>query len=143
MSDDKPDLYAGLDQMIAKPTKPSAGEPTAPEPVQPDAPELAARATTSSTMHDAASGHPAEDETHLVRQLEPDLPDEPYLYRKQTLEFGPKDLEAVEKLQRVMSETHKRQITKTDIVRAAVEFLSMDCDAHAEQSFIVRKFVRR
>ncbi len=142
MSDDKPDLYAGLDQMIAKPTKPSPAEPTTPEPVPPDAPEPSIK-TTSIAVHETASSHPAEDETHLVRQLEPDLPDEPYLYRKQTLDFGPKDLEAVEKLQRVMSETHKRQITKTDIVRAAVEFLSKDCDAHAEQSFIVRKFIRR
>ncbi len=49
----------------------------------------------------------------------------------------------MEKLQRVMSETHKRQITKTDIVRAAVEFLSKDCDAHAEQSYLVRKFMVR
>jgi hypothetical protein len=142
MSGDKPDLYAGLDQMIAKPTKPAAAEPAPPEPVQPEAPEPAAEATTSA-IHKAASGHPAADETHLVRQLEPDLPDEPYLYRKQTLDFGPKDLEAVEKMQRVMSGTHKRQITKTDIVRAAVEFLSKDCDAHAEQSYLVRKFVRR
>lgn len=143
MSEDKPDLYAGLDQMIAKPTKPSLSAPTAPDPIQPEAPAPAAKAATSSIVHEAAIGHPAEDETHLVRQLEPDLPDEPYLYRKQTLDFGPKDLEAVEKLQRVMSETHKRQITKADIVRAAVEFLSKDCDAHAEHSFIVRKFVRR
>jgi len=28
-------------------------------------------------------------------------------------------------------------------VRAALEFLSKDCDAHAEQSYLVRKFVRR
>ena len=143
MSEDKPDLYAGLDQMIAKPTKPSPAEPTTPEPVQPEAPEQVAKIQTNTAVPTAASGHPAEDETHLVRQLEPDLPDEPYLYRKQTLDFGPKDLEAVEKLQRVMSETHKRQITKTDIVRAALEFLSKDCDAHAEQSYLVRKFVRR
>ena len=143
MSDDKPDLYAGLDQMIAKPTRPSAGEPATPEPVQPEAPETAAKVQTNTAVQTAASRQPADDETHLVRQLEPDLPDEPYLYRKQTLDFGPKDLEAVEKMQRVMSETHKREITKAQIVRAAVEFLSKDCDAHAEQSFVVRKFIRR
>ena len=143
MSEDKPDLYAGLDQMIAKPTKPSSAEPATPEAVPPDAPEPEAKVQTDTAAKKAGTGHPAEDETHLVRQLEPDLPDEPYLYRKQTLDFGPKDLEAVEKMQRAMSETHKRQVTKTDIVRAAVEFLSKDCDAHAEQSFIVRKFVRR
>ena len=143
MSDDKPDLYAGLDQMITKPTKPSPAEPAAPEPVPPNAPEPVTTIQTDTVANRAASGDPADDETYLVRQLEPDLPDEPYLYRKQTLDFGPKDLEAVEKMQRVMSETHKRQITKTDIVRAAVEFLSKDCDAHAEQSYLVRKFVRR
>ena len=142
MSEDKPDLYAGLDQMIAKPTRPSSAEPATPEPVPPDPPEQSIK-TANIAVHEAAIRHQEEDETHLVRQLEPDLPDEPYLYRKQTLDFGPKDLEAVEKMQRVMSETHKRQITKTDIVRAAVEFLSKDCDAHAEQSYLVRKFVRR
>lgn len=59
------------------------------------------------------------------------------------LEFGPKDLEAVEHVQIAMSETHNREVTKTELVRAAIEFLVKDYNAHREQSLIVRTFVRR
>jgi len=142
MSDSKPDLYTGLDQLIAKPTRP---EEPAPEAPQPPASALTTDGPSSEQRKQLRNGKKTDDEegTRFVRELDPDPPDVLYLYRKQTLEFGPKDLEAVEHVQNAMSETHKREVTKTELVRAAVEFLVKDYNAHREQSFIVRKFVRR
>ncbi len=142
MSENKPDLYAGLDQMIAKPTKPAEPEPEA-QPAPTTTREADHAVSESRGNQETNKKSDGTSGTRLVREVEPDLPDVLYLYRKQTLEFGPKDLEAVEHIQQVMSEAHTRQITKTEIVRAAVEFLVKDFNAHREQSFIVRKFVRR
>ena len=80
---------------------------------------------------------------NLVRQLEPDPPDAPDLYRKQTINFGPDDLDAVQKMQDALRDLHKQEISKQDIVRTAVEFLLKDHDLHKEDSFLVRKFVVR
>jgi hypothetical protein len=86
---------------------------------------------------------PPDTAGSLVRQLEPDVPDAPDLYRKQTINFGPEDLESVHKMQQALRDEHDQEISKQDIVRAAIELLVKDFDLHKENSFLVRKFVRR
>jgi len=140
-----PNLYTGLDQLIAKPTRAE----TAAVPVQ-TAEEPVVRQDTITpvpgTRQEETQKKPAappDTAGNLVRQLEPDPPDAPDLYRKQTINFGPDDLEAVQKMQDALRDLHKQEISKQDIVRAAVEFLLKDHELHKEDSFLVRKFVRR
>ena len=143
MSEATPNLYAGLDQMVAKPTKTESVAVPAQAPT-----EEVQEATTPTPRNGPpekqkeTAVHP-ETEMNLVRQLEPDLPDAPDLYRKQTINFGPEDLESVHKMQQALHDGDDQEISKQDIVRAAIELLVKDFDLHKEDSFLMRKFVRR
>lgn len=136
-------LYAGLDQLIARPTrKESAAASAFPVPPEPE-PEKAN--TTSEEIGKApVRTEEAESPANLrtVRQLDPEPPDSPALYRKQTPQFGPGDLAAAERLQAAMV-TRGGQVGKNDLIRAAVEFLAKDYEAHQDDSYLVRKFIMR
>jgi hypothetical protein len=144
MSEATPNLYAGLDQMVAKPTKT--------ESVAVPAQALSEEARKEAIVPGHGNGQAKEEKKtavllepdgNLVRQLEPDLPDALDLYRKQTINFGPEDLESVHKMQQALRDEHDQEISKQDIVRAAIELLVKDFDLHKEDSFLMRKFVRR
>jgi hypothetical protein len=137
-------LYAGLDQMIAKPTRNGLLEAsevpkvTEPEPVKRSAAgvEDSRQAPVPAPETETPTG------VSLTRRLDPEQPDSPALYRKQTLQFGARDLEAVQRLQQAMA-ARGNEVAKNDLVRAAVEFLAKDFDAQQDDSYFVRKFVRR
>lgn len=139
MSEAAPNLYTGLDQLIAKPTRTERA--TVPMPVVEASPD----ATPANGEADKQNNMPVSPETpgNLVRQLEPDPPDAPDLYRKQTINFGPEDLESVHKMQQALRDEHDQETSKQDIVRAGIELLVKDFDLHKEDSFLMRKFVRR
>lgn len=142
MTEATPDLYTGLDQIIAKPTKPATAPEAKPETAENVAGGLDA-AEESNGKKKTTEQPQTEVGTALVRRLDPDPPEALELYRKQTLQFGPKELDTIQRIQQVMSNKHHRETTKNDLVRAAVEFLAKDFDAHSDDSFLVRKFVRR
>jgi hypothetical protein len=137
-------LYTGLDQIIAKPTRPPATEPgdvhqlSTPEAAKavPSLPEPSKAQKETAGPLDTASG------ASFARRLEPDPPEALPLYRKQTLQFGPKELETVQRLQQAMA-ARQHEISKNDLVRAALEFLAKDFTAQKDDSYLVRKFVRR
>ena len=142
MAMEAPELYNGLDQLIAKPTK----EDPVTAPQEEPAPPAESPALLDDRPHVNQTGeqaHSSDGEGNLVRRLEPDLPDAPDLYRKQTLQFGPKELDAIRTMQQGMSERHNQTLSKNDLVRAAVEFLAKDFAMHKDASFLARKFVRR
>lgn len=141
MSETAPNPYSGLDQLIAKPTR---AETT---PVQ------SPQGSHAEPILDAQSHQQTEDlqkktpepnaDTNLVRRLDPDPPDTLELYRKQTIYFGPKEIEAILRLQAALADVNDQEISKIDIVRAAIELLLKDFELHKADSFFVRKFVRR
>lgn len=142
MSETAPNPYSGLDQLIAKPTRAETS------PVQSPQENDAERVIPSQSRHQAEdlqkkrTPEPNAD-TNLVRRLDPDPPDTLELYRKQTIYFGPKEIEAILRLQAAMTDVHDQEISKIDIVRAAIELLLKDFELHKADSFFVRKFVRR
>lgn len=143
MTPQPPTLYAGLDQMIAKPTrKEETGASERPTPQEPEREKAnAATENIGPTTARVLAAQPSTD-MRMIRRLDPEPPDSPALYRKQTLQFGPIDLEAVQRLQAAVA-ARGHQVGKSDLVRAAVEFLAKDLEAYEGESYLVRKFVRR
>jgi hypothetical protein len=137
-------LYAGLDQLITKPTRNSARDVTAVDVHTESEPELPIMARAPEARQTVAPTQETETPTgvSLTRRLDPEPPDSPALYRKQTLQFGARDLDAVQTLQQAMA-ARGREVAKNDLVRAAVEFLAKDFEAQQDDSYFVRKFVRR
>jgi hypothetical protein len=137
-------LYAGLDQMITKPTRNSTRDVTAVDVHSESEPEKSISAGTEEAGQAAVPAPATETPTgvSLTRRLDPEPPDSPALYRKQTLQFGARDLETVENLQQAMA-ARGCEVAKNDLVRAAVEFLAKDFEAQQDNSYFVRKFVRR
>jgi hypothetical protein len=137
-------LYAGLDQMITKPTRNSARDVPAADVHTESETEKPITAGTAGARQTVAPNQETDTPTgvSLARRLEPEPPDSPALYRKQTLQFGARDLEAVQTLQKAMA-ARGHEVAKNDLVRAAVEFLAKDFEAQQDNSYFVRKFVRR
>ena len=72
--------------------------------------------------------------------LEPDLPTQPELYRKQTFELGEVELNFLEDAKTACRQSFRFRMTKNEIVRTALEFLAKDFLANKQTSFLVRKF---
>ena len=119
MSDVVPDMYAGLDQMIARSTAVAPGAKQ-PRPKQ-------------------KAGPAAEKPVPLT----PDEPKPLAFYRKQTFYLGAEDLNFLEQAQDAMQAQYKHEVFKNELVRAALELLAKDFEINKDKSFLVRKFVRR
>ncbi len=143
MSEMVPNPYSGLDQLIAKPTRAEAA-PIAAQKAEEAEQDQSATTTPNGQAEtlEKKSVHPAPA-ANLVCELEPNPPNTPNLYRKQTINFGPDDLGAVQKMQEALRNAYDLEVSKQDIVRASVEFLLKDHELHKENSYLVRKFVRR
>ena len=74
--------------------------------------------------------------------LQPDLPDNPEFYRKQTFEFSEGELDFLDEAKLTCKRKYRFRVTKNELVRTALEMLSKDFEQNKETSFLVRKFAR-
>ena len=74
--------------------------------------------------------------------MQPDVPDIPEFYRKQTFELSEAELDFLDEAKLVCKRKYKFRVTKNELVRAALELLTKDFETHKETSFLVRKFAK-
>ena len=72
--------------------------------------------------------------------LEPDAPNKPEFYRKQTFEFSESELDFLDEAKLKCKKRYGFRVTKAEIVRTALEFLGKDFQGNKETSFLARKF---
>ena len=75
--------------------------------------------------------------------MQPDPPDKPDFYRKQTFAFVEDELDFLDEAKLDCRRQYEVRITKNEIVRTALEFLRKDFHKNKETSFLVRKFARK